>query len=117
MKSLEELYLEFVELGWDEEEISERLESVIYYRYMDTLAPSEQVLREQQFAGFQVVDFDDYESPFSSPKQTIPDWRPIVNTLAESMKEFQDKLNDVLIEQYLHSNKENTIDKKEKGDE
>ena len=139
-KTIEQLYFEFLEDGLDSFEIDKRINTILFYRSMDEVSPSEALIRQSirienlAETGYYDMDIlDEEDIQLHSDVQESLDNLPEYASLVEQMKEMKSQLNDLLIDKHLYNvivkhniNEDNNDsdddsqdkdkDKKEKGD-
>ena len=139
-KTIEQLYFEFLEDGLDSFEIDKRINTILFYRSMDEISPSEALIRQSirienlAETGYYDMDIlDEGDIQLHSDVQESLDNLPEYESLAEQMREMKSQLNDLLIDKHLYNvivkhniNEDNNDgdddsqdkdkDKKEKGD-
>lgn len=139
-KTIEQLYFEFLEDGLDSFEIDKRINTILFYRSMDEVSPSEALIRQSirienlAETGYYDMDIlDEGDIQLHSDVQESLDNLPEYASLAEQLSEMKSQLNDLLIDKHLYNvivkhniNEDNNDsddgsqdkdkDKKEKGD-
>lgn len=139
-KTIEQLYFEFLEDGLDSFEIDKRINTILFYRSMDEVSPSEALIRQSirienlAETGYYDMDIlDEEDIQLHSDVQESLDNLPEYASLAEQLSEMKSQLNDLLIDKHLYNvivkhniNEDNNDsdddsqdkdkDKKEKGD-
>lgn len=139
-KTIEQLYFEFLEDGLDSFEIDKRINTILFYRSMDEVSPSEALIRQSirienlAETGYYDMDIlDEGDIQLHSDVQESLDNLPEYASLAEQLREMKSQLNDLLIDKHLYNvivkhniNEDNNDsdddsqdkdkDKKEKGD-
>src|SRR5699024_3616061 len=104
-KTIEQLYFEFLEEGLDSFEIDSRINTVLFYRSMDEVSPSEALVRqsmrlerlsESPYSDMALIDERDIQ--LHSDVQESIDNLPEYAGLAEQMIEMNSQLNDLLID-------------------
>lgn len=139
-KTIEQLYFEFLEEGLDSFEIDSRINTVLFYRSMDEVSPSEALIRqsirverlaETGYYDMDILDEGDIQlhSDVQESLNNLPDYE----NLAEQLREMKSQLNDLLIDKHLYNvivkhnidednndgdddSQDKDKDKKEKGD-
>lgn len=108
-KTIEQLYFEFLEEGLDSFEIDSRINTVLFYRSMDEVSPSEALIRQSMRierlaeTGYYDMDvLDDKDFQLDDDLQESIDNLPAYTDLVEQMKEMRSQLNDVLIDRHLY---------------
>lgn len=113
LKSYAQIHEELWEAGLEPKEIQEHINQVSWYRYLDTLSPSENLLRQAADAEHQQINSYHDDDGYSLEVEGLTDseLNEIMTEQAEIQKEYEqlkadvrwikDKLNDSLIEQYL----------------
>lgn len=112
-KMLEKLLKEGLSM-WEAEE---RINTLLTYRYIDSLEPSEQIIRHSIYmdnkasAGVYEAEIMDEEDLFTQgerdlePPSDIPSYNDLVETVSDlkgTLNDVRDKLNDVLIDKHLY---------------
>ena len=139
-KTIEQLYFEFLEEGLDSFEIDKRINTILFYRSMDEVSPSEALIRqsirverlaETGYYDMDILDEGDIQlhSDVQESLNNLPDYE----NLAEQLREMKSQLNDLLIDKHLYNvivkhnidednndsdddSQDKDKDKKEKGD-
>lgn len=140
-KTIEQLYFEFLEEGLDSFEIDSRINTVLFYRSMDEVSPSEALIRQSMRierlaeTGYYDMDMilDEGDIQLHSDVQESLNNLPEYENLAEQLREMKSQLNDLLIDKHLYNvivkhnidednndsdddSQDKDKDKKEKGD-
>ena len=139
-KTIEQLYFEFLEDGLDSFEIDKRINTILFYRSMDEVSPSEALIRQSirienlAETGYYDMDIlDEGDIQLHSDVQESLDNLPEYASLAEQLREMKSQLNDLLIDKHLYNvivkhnidednndgdddSQDKDKDKKEKGD-
>lgn len=139
-KTIEQLYFEFLEDGLDSFEIDKRINTILFYRSMDEVSPSEALIRQSirienlAETGYYDMDIlDEEDIQLHSDVQESLDNLPEYASLAEQLSEMKSQLNDLLIDKHLYNvivkhnidednndgdddSQDKDKDKKEKGD-
>lgn len=139
-KTIEQLYFEFLEDGLDSFEIDKRINTILFYRSMDEVSPSEALIRQSirienlAETGYYDMDIlDEGDIQLHSDVQESLDNLPEYASLAEQLSEMKSQLNDLLIDKHLYNvivkhninddnndsdddSQDKDKDKKEKGD-
>ena len=109
-KTIEQLYFEFLEEGLDSFEIDSRINTVLFYRSMDEVSPSEALIRqsirverlaETGYYDMDILDEGDIQlhSDVQESLNNLPDYE----NLAEQLREMKSQLNDLLIDKHLYN--------------
>ena len=109
-KTIEQLYFEFLEEGLDSFEIDNRINTVLFYRSMDEVSPSEALIRqsirverlaETGYYDMDILDEGDIQlhSDVQESLNNLPDYE----NLAEQLREMKSQLNDLLIDKHLYN--------------
>src|SRR5699024_11987869 len=106
--SMEELYHEMFAAGLTKKEIRGHITDIMYYRYLDSIALSEALLRHSMVEpDFQEFDMEFVDEDYQMIQQDIQQDQKAeveqtkeVKELQREMAEMKDKMNDLLIEKY-----------------
>lgn len=109
-QSTEKLLEKLLKEGFSMWEAEERINTLLTYRYIDSLEPSEQIIRHSIYmdnkasAGVYEAEIMDEEDLFTQDEKVLeaPSDIPSYNDLVETVSELKDKLNDVLIDKHLY---------------
>lgn len=112
--SLEELYIECLNSGMNVFQADERVNQVLYYRYLDSLEEFEQTVRHGYYMDgkmqqgmyeldlLEAYDFEiDDEHVTEGAHKEISSDAPSYGELVEEVKHLKDKMNDILIDKHL----------------
>lgn len=110
-KTIEQLYFEFLEEGLDSFEIDSRINTVLFYRSMDDVSPSEALIRQSMRierlaeTGYYDMDMilDEGDIQLHSDVQESLNNLPEYASLAEELREMKSQLNDLLIDKHLYN--------------
>lgn len=108
-KTIEQLYFEFLKEGLDSFTIDNRINTILFYRAMDEVSPSEALIRQSlrveslAESGYYDMDvLDDKDFQLDDDLQESIDNLPTYTDLVGQMKEMRSQLNDVLIDRHLY---------------
>lgn len=108
-KTIEQLYFEFLKEGLDSFAIDNRINTILFYRAMDEVSPSEALIRQSlrveslAESGYYDMDvLDDKDFQLDDDLQESIDNLPTYTDLVGQMKEMRSQLNDVLIDRHLY---------------
>lgn len=108
-KTIEQLYFEFLKEGLDSFTIDNRINTILFYRAIDEVSPSEALIRQSlrveslAESGYYDMDvLDDKDFQLDDDLQESIDNLPTYTDLVEQMKEMRSQLNDVLIDRHLY---------------
>ena len=109
-KTIEQLYFEFLEEGLDSFEIDSRINTILFYRSMDEVSPSEALIRQSmrleslaESGYYDMTMIDEGDIQLHSDAQESLDNLPEYASLVEQMKEMKSQLNDLLIDKHLYN--------------
>lgn len=110
-KTIEQLYFEFLEDGLDSFEIDKRINTILFYRSMDEVSPSEALIRQSirienlAETGYYDMDMilDEGDIQLHSDVQESLNNLPDYENLAEQLREMKTQLNDLLIDKHLYN--------------
>lgn len=130
--SIEQIYNELFDAGLTQSEIDKHISNVLYYRWLDTLQPSEAILRQSlEQANKSMMDgmemdfeiIEEGDEGYDLVKKDIKDDNDSythskeVKELRAELVEMRDKMNDLIIEKYTQpveiENKEPKVVKKQ----
>lgn len=108
-KTIEQLYFEFLKEGLDSFTIDNRINTILFYRAIDEVSPSEALIRQSlrveslAESGYYDMDvLDDKDFQLDDDLQESIDNLPTYTDLVGQMKEMRSQLNDVLIDRHLY---------------
>lgn len=115
--STEKMLEKLLKEGFSMWEAEDHINTLLTYRYIDSLEPSEQVIRHSLYmdnkasAGAYEAEMVDIEDVFTQGEKDleapsdIPSYNDLVETVSEQkdkLNDVLDKLNDVLIDKHLY---------------